>query len=213
MIPNLNSCIGLEVFNNPPLTFKMPSLEYQRLIIAYHGCDESVVNTALRGGKLKPSTNDYDWLGSGIYFWEHGPARALEWAKFMVKRGKIKKPAVVGALIQLGNCFDLLDVHTTGLLRKFYPFFQSALRVRGESLPVNDTVKRLHRLDCAFLNWAIRNVEEAENSQFHTVRGVFIEGDPLYPNSQLFEKSHVQVAVRDPAAIIGFFYPAAVDRT
>ena len=31
----------------------------------------------LRGEPLQPSENDYDWLGRGIYFWEHGPQRAL----------------------------------------------------------------------------------------------------------------------------------------
>lgn len=44
-------------------------LTYQRTVIGYHGCDESLVkNVLLRGRNLRPSENDYDWLGLGIYF-------------------------------------------------------------------------------------------------------------------------------------------------
>ena len=43
------------------------------LVIGFHGCDRSVVETVI-------STNDYDWLGSGIYFWENNEERAWQWA-------------------------------------------------------------------------------------------------------------------------------------
>jgi hypothetical protein len=59
----------------------MPPLTYQRNIIGYHGCDAIVVEKVLAGkARLNVSTNAYDWLGQGIYFWEHGPQRAYEWA-------------------------------------------------------------------------------------------------------------------------------------
>ena len=191
----------------------MPFLEYQRQIIAYHGCDESVAERALRGEELKPSVNDYDWLGKGIYFWEHGPARALEWAQFMSTRGKVSKPAVVGALIQLGHCFDLLDVRYTARLEELYPLFVKTLIQTGGVLPANDVPRKLHRLDCAFLNWAIPQVEKQTGLVFQTVRGVFVEGNRIYPDAQIFAKSHIQVVVRDSSAIIGYFRPAAIDNS
>lgn len=43
------------------------------LVIGFHGCDRSVVENVI-------STNDYDWLGSGIYFWENNEERAWQWA-------------------------------------------------------------------------------------------------------------------------------------
>src|SRR5437667_162610 len=53
------------------------------LVLGYHGCDREVGERILGGGgHLQPSENDYDWLGSGIYFWEDTPSRALEWAEF-----------------------------------------------------------------------------------------------------------------------------------
>ncbi|MBN8421206.1 MAG: hypothetical protein J0L73_19985 [Verrucomicrobia bacterium] len=184
---------------------------YQRQVIAYHGCDQSVVEECFRGGKLNESANDYDWLGNGIYFWEHGPARAMEWAQFMKLRRKVVTPAVVGALIQLGNCFDLLDVRFTDLLRGMFLNFNKSVEGADDVPPVNDPARKLHRLDCAFLNWAIPIVEEKLEVRFQTVRGVFVEGEPLYPSAQIFMHSHIQIAVRDPAAILGFFHPATVD--
>ena len=47
----------------------MRHFDYQRTVIAYHGCDESVVRRVLlTGDHLSASENDYDWLGYGIYF-------------------------------------------------------------------------------------------------------------------------------------------------
>src|SRR5262249_2886859 len=54
----------------------------------------------------RPSINDWDGLGHGIYFWEHAPERALRWARERY-RGRRQRPAVVGAHLQLGRCFDL----------------------------------------------------------------------------------------------------------
>src|SRR5450631_1327558 len=103
----------------------MATMHYQRLIIGYHGCDESVVEKVLKDGcDLEHSQHDYDWLGRGTYFWEYAPDRALEWAKHSKKiYGKIKTPSVIGAYIHLGRCFDLLDTRNTEALRGLYPLF------------------------------------------------------------------------------------------
>lgn len=186
----------------------MSFLAYQRMVIAYHGCDQSVVRSVLRGGRLKSSANEYDWLGTGIYFWEHGPGRALEWARFMKKRGRVAKPAVLGAIVHLGNCLDLLDVRITRQLREAYPVFRSQMSRGGFGLPSNDPEKKKHSLDCAFLNWAIPFLERSNGAAYHTVRGVFIEGVPLFPTAQIHAESHIQLAVRDSSAIVGYFRPA-----
>lgn len=55
------------------------SFQYHRLVLGYHGCDQSVADRVLAGeDMLKKSEKHYDWLGSGIYFWEHGPERAMD---------------------------------------------------------------------------------------------------------------------------------------
>jgi hypothetical protein len=54
------------------------AFQYQRLVLAYHGCEREVCEEVLPGRtSLHKNEKDHDWLGSGIYFWEHGPERAL----------------------------------------------------------------------------------------------------------------------------------------
>ncbi|HAV14656.1 MAG TPA: hypothetical protein DCX06_14360 [Opitutae bacterium] len=75
---------------------------YQRQVIAYHGCDQSTVDQIIGGGDtLKPSEKNHDWLGKGIYFWEYGPERALDWQS-KEKRGS--------SLFLVDNAFACLRV-------------------------------------------------------------------------------------------------------
>ena len=53
-------------------------------VLGYHGCTRAVGEKILAGKEhLKASENDYDWLGTGIYFWENSAQRALEWARLV----------------------------------------------------------------------------------------------------------------------------------
>lgn len=81
------------------------------LIIGFHGCDKSVVDKVLSGDDiLTTSTNDYDWLGHGVYFWENNATRALQYTEETTKRkySSVKNPSVIGAIIDLGRCMDLM---------------------------------------------------------------------------------------------------------
>jgi len=42
---------------------------------------------------------------------------------------------------------------------------------------------------------------------FDTVRGIFTEGSPVYEGSGFLTKTHVQIAVRNPKMIKGYFRP------
>jgi alkylation response protein AidB-like acyl-CoA dehydrogenase len=179
---------------------------YQRLIIGYHGCDAVVADRVLRSGEgLLPSENEYDWLGKGIYFWEHGPERAWEWAK-----EHHSSPAVVGALIHLGTCFDLLDSRNTAILGEAFVDYQREMKLMGVRIPKNrGGPDRLRRdRDCALLNWLLKSLARRGLAVFQTVRGTFQEGGEAFPGSGIHAKSHIQVAVRDPACIIGYFRPS-----
>jgi hypothetical protein len=164
--------------------------------------------------ELTASRNHYDWLGHGIYFWEHGPARAMQFASNEAKRipSKVKEPGVLGAYIFLGDCFDLLDVQFTAILEEVYPAFVSAMAKRGEPLPENlrsrnDGTKLFHALDRAVIEFAIGLTEKMDNRKFDTVRGAFWEGGPAFLGSEISKQSHIQVAVRNPNNILGFFRP------
>lgn len=187
---------------------------YQRQVIAYHGCDRTVADKVLlKGEALAPSEKNYDWLGRGIYFWEHGPNRALEWAEDRKKHGKVVEPAVIGAILHLGNCFDLLDTRHTETLQRAWSMFVTAKKANSERIPRNRAPKNqqtrdrlLRYRDCAVINWTISEFEKFDVS-FDSVRGVFQEDVPTFEDSGIRLKSHIQIAVRNPACIIGYFRP------
>lgn len=90
-------------------------------IIGLHGCDQSI-GEAILGDEIEhlaPSLNDYDWLGSGIYFWEGNPQRAFQFALERARggrnsRGEIVKPFVLGATLNLKRCLNLADSSAIG---------------------------------------------------------------------------------------------------
>ena len=181
----------------------MPAVKYDRTIIAYHGCDASTAERVLSGDPFKPSENDYDWLGPGIYFWEFGADRAMRFA-----RGKTKKPAVVGAIIQLGKCFDLMDTKFTDDLPDAYDAFKKSLPPDAP-LPQNGGKtpdRRLRRLDCAVLTFYFDALQTA-GMTYDSVRCAFIEGKPVFPGGGIHRETHIQIAVRNPACILGVFRP------
>lgn len=166
---------------------------------------------------MTPSRNPYDWLRHGIYFWEHGPARAMQFAANEAKRSasKVKTPSALGAYIYLGNCFDLLDISFTSILETVYPAFVADLESRGEPIPRNskpraDGTKLFHALDRAVIEFAIKFSEEEDGRKFDTVRGAFWEGCPVFPDSEIQKQSHIQIAIRNPECVLGYFRPKSL---
>ena len=77
-------------------------------VLGYHGCPVSVAEKVLRNQPFKASSNDYDWLGPGVYFWEANPRRGLEYFRHLSERKRlVEEGVVVGAIIDLGYCLDL----------------------------------------------------------------------------------------------------------
>lgn len=190
--------------------------EYQRTIIGYHGCDQEVAQQVLLGQRhLRPSHNDFDWLGAGVYFWEHAPARALDFAREQKQRGKLETPYVLGAYIHLGRCFDLTDLAHTHQLEDAFALWSELFEHNQKSMPTNqssgphDHDLLLRDRDCALLNWYFDQLDEeaATRYDYQTVRGVFQEGPAAFEGSAIRTKTHVQVAVRDPSCILGYFLP------
>jgi hypothetical protein len=184
-------------------------MKYDRTVIAYHGCDAKVAKRLLDGEPFKKSENDYDWLGTGVYFWEYGADRALQFAKDQKARGKVRTPAIVGALLQLGNCFDLMDTRFTADLPRAFAMLKKLHAREGRLLPQNGGPtpdKLLRRRDCAVLNFYLAGLETS-GIVYDTVRCGFVEGPRAYSGSGIRRQSHVQIAVRNPACVIGIFRP------
>ena len=88
-------------------------------VIGYHGTDRATAERLVAGESFENSRNQYDWLGDGVYFWENAPQRAWKWAdEAQLRRRKSGgRPAVVGALLNLDHCFDLLEPAYADLLQ------------------------------------------------------------------------------------------------
>lgn len=188
------------------------------LILGFHGCDLSVRDAVINNSaNLNFSKNNYDWLGNGIYFWENSPSRALAFAKHLKKhpirsRNPIKKPAVLGAVINPGYCLDLTVSEDLELLKTAYPILKKAYAATGFELPKNKAVGSsedllLRNLDCAVIETLHRWREKKAITPFDSVRGVFWEGRELYPNAGFREKDHIQICIRNPNCIKGYFIP------
>jgi hypothetical protein len=183
---------------------------FARILIGYHGCTEDFARELLLGTKViadwRPSTNEWDWLGHGIYFWEHSPERALRWAQEKFSRGG-ETPAVLGAVVQLGRCFDLLNEAVTAILASAYQNLVQTYAARGLPLPANRGPEGKRReLDCLVLNDCLGGLNNA-GLAYDTVRGAFLEGDPVYPGAGIRRETHLQIAVRNPDCILGVFRP------
>lgn len=168
-------------------------------VLAYHGCNSSSRRRLLAGAPFKPSANEYDWLGHGSYFWEANPRRGLDWA-----RDHFSHPCVIGAVIDPGHCLDLFSAAGIEAVRDAYKSLRRTLRNSGLRPPKNRTgPDRLNRiLDCAVIEHLCRSVM---SRSYDTVRGIFREGQAIYPTAGFYEKTHIQICVRNPECIKATF--------
>lgn len=189
-------------------------------VLGFHGCERRIAEKAVSGEiDILQSKRDFDWLGPGAYFWESDPQRAQEWADWKSKRGDYRHAAVIGAVIDLGNCLDLVSRQDLELVKLAHRSFVEQQQKAKLPVPKNKSVKGqpntdriLRFLDCAVirhLHSAIEEIPAAHRAvqPFDTVRGMFTEGKKLYRGCGFRERSHVQIAVRNGGCIKGVFYP------
>ena len=195
-----------------------------RLIVAYHGCDVVTRDdlVARRLEQLEPSANDYDWLGPGVYFFEDDARRAYKFAAASAKNPArrfshrpIVNPAVVGALICVQSCLDMTGQDGLDEFREVHAELTGALARKGHPMPVNafsptqdpsTEVHLLRKLDCAVF-YAIHDARAKEKlAPYQLVRGAFPQGEEIAPRSFRAD-THIQLALRDPACIVGWFAP------
>lgn len=194
----------------------------KHLILGFHGCDEETCHRLINApNDFHFNTNPYDWLGHGMYFWEDNERRAWQWAQEKCKQGKIKQPAVLGAVINPGHCCNFLDSKYTENLARYYQNMtlntvQYPENKNAKSDPYKD--KLLRELDCSVIEYmhkTIREDQEMERQKlgftvtpsFDTVRCAFLEGAPAFPGAGIKLKTHIQICVRNPNSILAFFRP------
>lgn len=173
----------------------------------YGGCGWWAITVRVRtrrGASLPPDSRsaatEYDWLGDGAYFFQDAPARALEWARQRFGADA----AVVGAEIDLDGCMDFLDVRWQGEVRLAYTRYRATLEQAGRPLPLQ--TRGAHRLDRSVINYLVTLLEE-RGLHVTSVRAAFGEGEPVFADSALLDRSHVQIAVCDRRAILHTWRP------
>ncbi len=186
------------------------------LVLGFHGCDKSIGEKILAGKlPLTQSQNTYDWLGAGSYFWEGNPERAMDYAIKLKNnprknKPKVSEPFVIGAVLSLGYCFNLLEMRNLFSLKKAYEIIRQTFENDGTPLPTNKSIKSekellIRELDNAVIEFAIAYHFKDTNKIFDSVRGVFFEGEELYQNAGFHEKNHIQISIRNPNCIKGYF--------
>ena len=190
-------------------------------VLAFHGCDAGIRDAVVNGAELKPSTNSYDWLGNGIYFWESDPVRAFEWAVQAKERkdSSVMEPAVLGAVLDLGHCLDLTERSSVPILKLGHKWLEKACLKEGREMPKNKNIKNnadllLRDLDCAVIQ-KIHEITKQHSDKiapFDSVRGLFLEGNEVYNGSGFREKTHIQICIINPNCIKGYFLPRELDK-
>lgn len=159
---------------------------------------------------LVPSTNKWDWLGEGIYFWEQNPMRALEYAEECAARKQfnkkpIKTPFVLGTIIELGHCLNLVDSESLEILSAAYEGLKKVTLEAGAKMPENKGDNRT--LDCAVVKYIHQSNKEEKKKAYDTIRCAFSEGKEVYPGTQITTRLHIQVCVLNKENIKGYFLP------
>ncbi len=181
---------------------RQTAFDYDRTVVAFHGTRRSTADKLVAGATFGKSENDDDWLGHGIYFWEYAPQQAWWWAE---RRYGASDAAVVGALVRLGRCIDLLDPSNAGLLRSSHVELVNALKAAGKSLKNNANTHKYR--DCTVFNYLYAKLE-SEGFRVESSRAVFVplvagKGLPrLWERSGVFEGAHIQLSVREPSNIL-----------
>ena len=129
---------------------------------------------------------------------------------------KPKNPAVIGTVVNLGHCLDLTDYGSSEILKNGYDILSYELSLLGKEMPINKNVKGnndllLRELDCAVIQRIHQFNHEVGRRSYDSVRGLFIEGKPVYEESGIMDKTHIQLCIINPNCIKGYFKPLEPD--
>jgi hypothetical protein len=104
---------------------------------------------------------------------------------------------------------SLADYGVMEDIKEAYKRMKALFDSSSEPLPKNQTKKDgiyLRRpLDCAVIDMVHFLRAEEEKREYDTVMGIFEEGPRAFPGVGFKEKTHIQIAVRNPNCIIGYF--------
>lgn len=185
-------------------------------VMGFHSCDKLVGLDVLNGRtQLRASNNNWDWLGRGIYFWEQNPSRALEYAiesstKKQFNKILIQTPFVIGAIIELGNCLNLVEPESLSILKEAFFGLDRIMKEAGKTVPKNKNDNR--KLDAAVFKHLHASRRINFYPPFDTVRCAFNEGEPIYPGTNFTVRLHMELCVLNHDLIQGYYLPFPLEK-
>lgn len=179
--------------------------DYHRTVIGFHGTRRSTAEQIVLGKQLfSPSQNNDDWLGHGVYFWEHAPQQAWSWAKRRSEQENWnEEPAVVASMLRLGSCFDLLDPYNLSYLERLYAKYK-ATADEAKLLPPKNRNSQKY-LDCAVFEFSYAAIEN-DGKSVDSSRAVYVptgKDKRVWERSWISRETHIQICIRNPHCILG----------
>jgi len=120
----------------------------------------------------------------------------------------IKTPFVLGAIIDLGACLNLVDADALKILTEAHSGLKAVFKEADREMPVNKGDNRM--LDCAVIQYIHESNKREGQKQYDTVRCAFPEGNEVFQGSKISSRLHLQICVRNADCIKGFFLPRPV---
>ena len=121
----------------------------------------------------------------------------------------IKTPFVIGAIIELGNCLNMLEPVSIDVVRKAHNDLIEIYKKSEKPIPVNKDAIR--KLDCAVITYVHESADYYAMPSYDTVRSAFNEGSQIYRSSNFYDRLHIEICVRNPSLIKGYFLPRPVN--
>jgi hypothetical protein len=134
--------------------------------------------------------------------------RALEWAAQKASRRKRPNfaPAVLGAVVDLANCLNLVETEAYALVAEAFEALKAHCEAIGQPLPTNGGfLEGARYLDCSVFEMVHDLRHRKGLPAYCSVRAFFPEGEAVFPGAGIRQRDHIQICVRDPARIIGHF--------
>ncbi|MCK9526103.1 MAG: hypothetical protein M0R49_09285 [Limnochordia bacterium] len=147
----------------------------------YHGTTRANADEILRSGRFRFSTEEQEWLGRGIYFFENDPRQARNWC---MKARKYPEWAVLRSKIEANVVIDLVDTET------FERFRSIANRMKMRYTKLRDGRPR-HLINSVVLN----AMYEAE--PYDLVRGIFEVPSTYTVDRTNIKQYQIQLCVRN----------------
>lgn len=130
---------------------------------------------------------------------------------FLDDQGNVTEPYIALRQECTARNLDLTTRESIGLLKLGYLWLSKVVGEKPKNRNIGSNKDLLLRnLDCAViqkLHSELAKHPEMGISPFDSVRGMFIEGNEIYPGAGFMEETHTQICVINPNCIKGYFLP------